>query len=119
MKNQRFHRRLGFAVNGIVSAWRTEASFRLQCIASVGVLLVLAWRRPALMWWAFLLIMCGMVLAAELFNSALEAALDRLHPERHPAIRIAKDCAAGAVLLLSLTAVCVFAAFLVDSFALR
>jgi undecaprenol kinase len=118
MKNQRFHHRLGFAINGIVSAWRTEASFRHQIAAALCVLAVLAWRRPPMMWWAFLLIMCGMVLAAELFNSALEAALDHLHPEHHPAIRIAKDCAAGAVLLLSLTSACVFVAFLVDTFAL-
>ena len=118
MKNQRFHHRLGFALHGIASAWRNEASFRLQCSATLGVLAVLAWRRPAPMWWAFLLIMCGMVLAAELFNSALEAALDHLHPERHDAIRVAKDCAAGAVLLLSLTAAAVFCAFLVDTFSL-
>lgn len=118
MKNQCFHRRLGFAIHGIVAAWRNEASFRFQCMATLGVLAVLAWRRPALMWWAFLLIMCAMVLAAELFNSALEAALDHLHPERHDAIRVAKDCAAGAVLLLSLTAAGVFAAFLVDTFSL-
>ena len=118
MKNQRFHHRLGFAIDGIVSAWRNEASFRFQCIVTLGVLAVLAWRRPSAMWWAFLLIMCGMVLAAELFNTALETALDHLHPERHDAIRIAKDCAAGAVLLLSLTAAGVFAAFLVDTFGL-
>ena len=118
MKNQRFHHRLRFAVNGIVSAWRSEASFRLQCIGTLCVLLVLAWRRPPVMWWAFLLIMCGMVLAAEMFNSALEAALDRLHPERHPAIRIAKDCSAGAVLLLSVTSIGVFIAFLIDTFTL-
>ena len=118
MKNQRLHHRLGFAINGIVSAWRSEASFRLQCLAALGVLAILAWRRPPMMWWVLLLIMCGLVLAAELFNTALETALDHLHPERHNAIRIAKDCAAGAVLLLSLTAAGVFAAFLVDSFAL-
>lgn len=118
MKNQPFYRRFGFALNGIMAAWRNEASFRYQCGATVCVLAVLVWRRPAMMWWAFLLIMCGMVLAAELFNSALEAALDHLHPERHESIRIAKDCAAGAVLMLSLTGVCVFIAFLGDSFAL-
>jgi undecaprenol kinase len=116
MKNQPFSRRLGFAISGIAAAWRTEASFRRQCSATLCVLVILAWRRPAMMWWAFLLIMCGMVLAAELFNSALEAALDHLHPERHDAIRIAKDCAAGAVLLLSLTSVGVFVAFLIDTF---
>lgn len=117
MKNQPLRHRLGFALQGIRSAWRTEASFRLQCVAALCVLLVLAWRRPAPIWWALLLTNCGMVLAAELFNGALEAALDRLHPERHPAIEIAKDCAAGAVLLLSLTAACAFAAFAVASFS--
>lgn len=118
MKNQPFYRRFGFAIDGIVSAWRSEASFRLQCLATLCVLGVLLWRRPDPLWWAFLLVMCAMVLAAELFNSALEAALDHLHPERHDAIRIAKDCAAGAVLMLSLTGVCVFIAFLVDNFSL-
>ena len=118
MKNQPFHHRLGFAIDGIVSAWRNEASFRLQCLATLGVLAMLAWRQPPVIWWVLLLLMCGMVLAAELFNTALETALDHLHPGRHDAIRIAKDCAAGAVLLLSLSAAGVFAAFLVDSFAL-
>jgi diacylglycerol kinase (ATP) len=118
MKNQPFYRRFGFAFHGIASAWRNEASFRTQCVCSAGVIAVLAWRRPPLLWWVLLLAMCGMVLAAELFNSALEAALDHLHPERHDAVRIAKDCAAGAVLVLSLTAALVFAAFLAESFAL-
>lgn len=116
MKNQPFYRRFGFAAAGIASAWRTEASFRLQCVAALCVLAVLVWRRPAPLWWAFLLVMCAMVLAAELFNSALEAALDHLHPERHDAIRIAKDCAAGAVLVLSLASAAVFAAFVYENF---
>lgn len=114
-KNQPFNKRMGFAVHGIRTAWCSEASFRTQCCAVLGVLIVLAWLRPAPLWWAFLLMNCGMVLAAEMFNSALEAALDRLHPEQHPSIRIAKDCAAGAVLLLSATACCVFVAFILTT----
>lgn len=110
-KNQPFYKRLGFAMHGVRAAWRGETSFRTQSCAAACVLLVLAWRRPAPVWWALLLLSCGMVLAAELFNSALEAALDRVHPEQHLAIGIAKDCAAGAVLMLSLSATCVFIAF--------
>lgn len=116
-KNQPFHKRLGFAVHGIRAAWRNEASFCTQSTATVLVLLVLLWRQPAPLWWAVLLVNCGMVLSAELFNSALEAALDLLHPEEHASIKLAKDCAAGAVLMLSLTAGCVFIAFLIASFA--
>ena len=117
MKNQPFYRRVGFAAQGILAAWRNESSFKTQSYAAMCVLIVLIWRRPAPLWWAFLLMSCGMVLAAELFNSALEAALDRLHPERHPAIKVAKDCAAAAVLLLSLTALGVFIVFVAATFA--
>lgn len=102
-------------MQGIAIAWRREMSFRQQCVATLAVVLILVWRRPAMFWWALLLINCGVVLAAELFNTALEHALDLLHPARHPAIQIAKDCAAGAVLLLSITSACVFIAFLVET----
>lgn len=113
MKNQSFRRRLGFAMQGISIAWRGEKSFRQQSIAALGVGLLLIWFRPEAVWWALLLLNCGLVLAAELFNTALEHALDHLSPEQHPAIKLAKDCAAGAVLLLSLTGVCGLIAFLV------
>ncbi|MBC7607955.1 MAG: diacylglycerol kinase, partial [Polaromonas sp.] len=108
MKNQSFRRRVGFALQGVRSAWRGEASFRQQVFLALGVLAILMWRQPEMIWWALLLMNCGLVLAAELFNTALENALDHLNPERHPAIEVAKDCAAGAVLVLSLTGFCVF-----------
>ena len=117
MKNQPFFKRMGFALAGITAAFRVESSFRLQCLAALAVLVVLAWNRPAMVWWALLLLNCGMVLAAELFNTALEHFIDHLHPSLHPSIKIAKDCAAGAVLVLSLSAVCVFVAFLVEMIA--
>lgn len=116
MKNQPFQRRFGFALQGLHAAWRGEASFRFQCLACAAVVAVLLWRRPAPLWWAALLTMCALVLAAELLNTAFEAALDLLHPAHHAAIGIAKDCAAGAVLVLSLASAAVFCAFLVDSF---
>ena len=115
MKNQSFFKRMGFALQGISAAFRTESSFRLQCLAALMVVIVLSWCKPALLWWALLLLNCGMVLAAELFNTALEHLIDHLHPSLHPSIKIAKDCAAAAVLLLSLTAVCVFVAFLLEN----
>lgn len=115
MKNQPFYKRMAFALQGVVVAFRMESSFRLQCLASLLVLAVLAWLRPPVIWWALLLLNCGLVLAAELFNTALEHLIDHLHPALHPSIKIAKDCAAGSVLVLSMSAVCVFVAFLVET----
>ena len=115
MKNQPFHKRMGFALQGLSAAFRMESSFRLQCLAVLMVLIVLAWNRPAMIWWALLLLNCGLVLAAELFNTALEHLIDHLHPGLHPSIKIAKDCAAGAVFILSISAACIFVAFLLET----
>jgi diacylglycerol kinase len=48
-----------------------------------------------------------LVLAAEVANTALEALVDLVTPETHPIARVAKDCGAGAVLLLVLGSVAV------------
>ena len=108
MKNRPFHRRLHFALHGILSTWRTETSFRTQCGLAVGAILFLVWKRPGSIWCALFALSIGGVLAAELFNTALEKVVDHLHPEVHPAIGLAKDCAAGAVFICSLTSLAVF-----------
>ncbi len=103
-KNRPFPQRLGYAMAGLRAAWRQERSFRTQVVFAGGALGYLLLLRPAPVWWALIGLMVALVLAAELINTALEHLADRLHPERHPQIGIAKDCAAGAVLLLSVAA---------------
>lgn len=114
MKNQVLVRRLGFALAGIREAWRRENSFKTQVIAAAAVLGALAWLRPAPLWWVIAGLTVGLVLAAEIFNTAVEGLADHLHPEQHPAIRVVKDCAAGAVLVASIAALAVAAAFVYD-----
>ncbi|MEW5756250.1 MAG: diacylglycerol kinase [Pseudomonadota bacterium] len=107
MKNRSFLARLGFAWSGVASAWRSERSFRTQVILTALLLPFMLWLQPELFWWAIVGVMVGLVLAAELFNTALEHLIDHLHPEIHPTIKIAKDCAAAAVLILSIVALIV------------
>ena len=104
-KNQTFVRRLGFALAGLGHALRVERSLRTQAVVLALVVAVLIVLRPGLLWWAVVLLASAGVLSAELFNTALEALLDHLHPEQHPQIRIVKDCAAAAVLIAALGAV--------------
>lgn len=113
MKGQRFHRRLGFALLGWVEAFRAECSFRTQVAAAVLAIAATARVGPPLVWWALVVMSIAMVLAAELFNTALERLVDGLHPDRADFVRQAKDCAAGAVLLFSLVSVVVFGLMLV------
>ncbi len=65
----------------------------------LGVIVVLALVKIEPVWWALVLLASGVVLAAELFNTALEHLADHLHPQTHPRIQIVKDCAAAAVLV--------------------
>ena len=110
-KGRNHYQRLMFALAGVRHALRTERSLRLQLLALAGVVAVLAWLRPPAIWWALAALACALVLAAELANTAIEALVDHLHPDVHPAIRVVKDCAAAAVLAAALGALAVAAAF--------
>ena len=106
-KNQSFPRRLGFALAGLAHALGAERSLRTQAAVLVLVVAALIGLRPGALWWAAVMLASAGVLAAELFNTALEALVDHLHPQQHPRIRIVKDCAAAAVLIASLGAAAV------------
>lgn len=101
-------------MQGLKAAWASEKSFRAQIIITLVVLLSLIFLRPSLWWSALFILVIGSTLAAELFNTALEYMLDVLHPEQHPEIGKAKDCAAAAVLVLSVASILIFLFFILS-----
>lgn len=100
-KNQPFWARLKCALNGIRIAAFEETSFRTELIIGLGAVGIFAWVRPPLIWMALCVISASVSLSLELVNTALERLADRLHPESHLSIQVAKDCTAGAVLVAS------------------
>ncbi len=90
---------------GLRSAWRHEQSLRTQGIVATLLLAALVALGVSPVWWALAGALTAVVIAAELFNTALEQLADRLHPEQHPDIQRAKDVGAAAVLVLSVAAV--------------
>ncbi len=113
MKNRPFSERLLAAVAGLRAGWQRERSFRTQVVASGAALLLLIVMRAPAIWCAVVALAAGLVLAAELVNAALEALVDRLHPDIHPEMRAVKDMAAGGVLLSSIVALVVAGLLLV------
>ena len=91
---------------GLVATWRNEAAFRQE--VSLAIILI-----PAALWLgntgverALLVGATLLVMIVELLNSAVEAVVDRIGPEKHPLSKIAKDTGSAAVsisLLLWLT----------------
>ncbi len=106
-KNRGLIERLGFAFSGLMQCWREEASFRFQIIAAVLVVFALLLLRPPPIWIALIILIASLVISAELFNSALERLADAFDSTANPRIKAAKDMAAGAVLVLAMTAVIV------------
>ena len=113
MKNRPFLERLSFATLGIAAAWRRERSFRTQVMIGIAATVFTAVLAPSLLWAAVVALSIVLVLALELLNTALECVIDHLHPETAPEIKLAKDIAAGAVLLASVCAVIVGALMIV------
>ena len=54
--------------------------------------------------WIMVVMCIGTVIAAELFNTAIEKLVDLVSPERHPVAGRVKDIAAGAVLICAVAA---------------
>jgi diacylglycerol kinase (ATP) len=115
MKNRPFRQRLGFALSGLCVVLRRERSFRTQLLLAAAAACALLLLRPGPLWAALVALCVGLVLALEALNAALEYAIDRLHPQIADEIRFAKDAAAGAVLIASLTAAAVGALMIVSA----
>ena len=113
-KNRSLAIRVSFALTGLAHAVRAERSLRTQLGCLLVVVLALVYLRPPAVWWALVCLCAAGVLAAELFNTAIEHLADHVQPDLHPQIRIVKDCAAAAVLCAALGAVAVAIALVVE-----
>jgi len=93
------------AWDGWVYALRTQRNLRIHLCAGGMVAATAWWLDLDVLRLAVLALMIGLVIAGELFNTALEAVVDLLSPQYHDHAKIAKDVAAAAVLLLGTTSV--------------
>lgn len=105
MKPRNWFESLNCAVEGVLQAVRSQRHMRWHAFASLAVLVF----APALgitpVEFVLLCMAAGMVLVAELLNTSVEAAVDLACSEYSPVARMAKDVAAGAVLVAAFVAV--------------
>lgn len=92
----------GFAFQGILYTIKTQWNFRFHLLATVLVVGCGFYFEINKMEWLFLLLCIGLVLFAELLNTAIESTVDLCSPEIHPLAKVAKDTAAASVLILAI-----------------
>jgi len=96
-----------YAVEGIIHVLRTHRNMRLHLAAAVAVIVAALWVDVDRIELVALLLAIAFVLIAEMINSAIEAAIDLATSSFDPLAKLAKDIAAGAVLIASVNAIAV------------
>ena len=104
MKSSSFFASLGYALKGLAAAFKSERNLRFHFSAASVVTVLGLWLGLKSSEWTALVLAFGVVIAGELINTAIESVLDLTCPEYHPLAKKAKDVAAGAVLILALSA---------------
>lgn len=99
-----FLRSFVYAGRGIWFCIRHERNFRIHMVAAAYVLLFAPYFSLTRGEWAALLAIIGLVTAAEAVNTAVEQTVNLAAPGRRTRARVAKDAAAGAVLLCAVAA---------------
>jgi diacylglycerol kinase len=95
------------AFRGIGHVFVTQRNAKIQLAVGVAALALAAGLRVSWGELAVLLLTCAAVLAAEIANTAVETLVDAFCPDIHESARIAKDAAAGAVLMVALGSIAV------------
>jgi undecaprenol kinase len=90
---------------GLRTVLRSEHNFRLHLLAAFFVLLLGYWRGLSQSLWIALLLIIALILALEIFNSAIERLVDMLAPKTHGYAKEIKDLLAGMVLLVAFFAI--------------
>lgn len=108
---------MGFdhAWEGITESVKTEGHLRFHIMIAVLIHIFAYFYGIDRSGWAVLILTSGAVIAAELFNTALERAVDTATAEIVPTAKFAKDAAAGAVLVLAAVSVLVGIALFGDA----
>ena len=99
----RFFKSFKFAANGLVQVFKSELNFKIHLLVTVVVVAASWYFDISSIEWVAIAICVGMVLFAELMNTAIEALVNLVSPEFNPKAGLIKDIAAAAVLILALT----------------
>lgn len=96
-----------YAIEGIIYAVRTQRNMKIHMIAALLVLTACFFYDLSKIELLAITITISMVIMAELINTAIEFAVDATTNYYHPLVKVAKNVAAGGVLITAINAVVV------------
>lgn len=96
-----------YAASGIVKTIRAERNMRIHIAVTALIIAFLPFYKLSGVELGILALTIGAVISAELFNTAVERAVDLITTEKKPLAEFSKDAAAGAVLVTAISSVIV------------
>jgi diacylglycerol kinase (ATP) len=94
----------GYSWAGLKAAWRNEEAFRQEALLCVALTPLALWLGDSAVERALLIGSLLLIAIVELLNTGIEAAIDRIGPERHELSGRAKDIGSAAVFVALLNA---------------
>ncbi len=104
IRNQSLKEAFKNAFSGMRFVLSTQRNAKIHLLITILVLLLGIFFKLSSQQWTAILFSIGIVWAFECVNTAIEQLTDLASPEYHILAKIAKDCAAAAVLSASITA---------------
>lgn len=93
-----------YAFSGLQILIKEEHNLRIHLVATVFVVVASFVFKINKIEWLFIIFSIGLVIIAEIINTAIENICDFISPEKHELIKKIKDISAAAVLLVSIFA---------------
>jgi diacylglycerol kinase len=102
---EKFIAGFGYAFSGLWYALRTQRNARVHAVIALLAITMGIALHISVVEFAMIFVAITGVFIAEMFNTVIEICVDLASPEYHPLAKVAKDVAAGAVLLNAILAV--------------
>ncbi len=99
---KRFIMSFKYSIDGLLYSYKNEKSLGIHAFLTILGVLFGIFFKISLIEWAQVAIVLIVILAAELINTAIEAAVDMVTIETNPLAKIAKDCGSAATFVLSI-----------------
>jgi undecaprenol kinase len=93
------------AFSGLSYIFKTEKSMRVHSLFGLAAIIFLILFKATILEWAIVILVIGLVISAEIMNTAIEVMVDLYCPFYHPLAKISKDVAAAGVLFTAIVSV--------------
>ena len=102
---KRLKKSFGYAFKGIDDVVSNEPNMKIHVSVAILVVIMAFLLKISMNEWIILVLLIGLVLAAEVINTTIENLVDMYTKDYNERAKVVKDTAAGTVLILAITAV--------------